>query len=219
MKLRNSLVAGVGFMILVGAGVFTPHVGYTAPPSPTANVNVVNTADNPVPTLAQGITSVAGNVNVTNTPTVNLAPGTTVALDNSTPVLVRSVDDAVRQIFQEQVEINMPVGSFGDNAVILTPAGKRVVIEHVSASGIDQGGEHLRYEVSTILRKDGVQVQSQHFLVSTRQGANLGVFTASQPMRVYGDPDTTIVLSANRARADATAAVTVTVSGYYVDVP
>ena len=40
----------------------------------TQNVRVVNTSSQPVPTTMQGTTTVTGNVNITNTPTVGLTP-------------------------------------------------------------------------------------------------------------------------------------------------
>lgn len=243
-KFRHYLFAAVGLVILVGALVVSsPSTVNSAPPTPTTNVTVVNTADNPVPTVAQGTTSVAGNVSVTgsvsvtNTPTVNLASGTNVGINNTptvnlasgasvginstttNPVFVRSVDDAVRQVFQQQFDFVVADGSYGQNAIMPVPVGKRVVIEHVSAAGIDHGGHRLRYEVLTTQYVGAVQVQSQHFLVAESQGEGLAIWYASQPMHVYGDGGTTIVVDASRELNTGTADVSMTVSGYFVNVP
>jgi hypothetical protein len=221
-KFRNYLFGAVGLVILVGALVLS---------SPST------TTDNPVPTLAQGTTTIAGNVSVTNTPTVNLASGATVGINNmptvdlasgasvgvnntkDNPLFVRSVDDAVRQVFQKQFNFIVADGSFGQNAVMPVPVGKRVVIEHVSAAGIDHGNHRLRYEVLTTQRVGAVQVQSQHFLVAESQGDGLAIWMASQPIHVYGDGGTTIVVDATRELSTGTADVSMTVSGYFVDVP
>ena len=126
------------------------------------------------------------------------------------------MDDAFRQTFQKQVTINVPDRSFGGNAALPVPSGKRAVIEHVSASGIDQGGHFLRYAVLTVKVENNVWNQVQHFLVSQRQEDTLGFFNASQPLRAYSDPGTTIVVEVQRAQNTGTASVGFTVSGYYV---
>src|SRR5439155_10253743 len=71
------------------------------------------------------------NVNVVNTPNVNVVNTT------ASPVPVRDVDNPARQPFQAQV-----VGGFADGAattgdipITTVPAGKLLVIEHVSVFG------------------------------------------------------------------------------------
>src|SRR5437773_9790505 len=68
-KLINYISASIGFVLLVSIiGFSIPKLGLgTTPTLPPADVRVVNTTTNPVPTLAQGTTNVA----VQNTPSVN----------------------------------------------------------------------------------------------------------------------------------------------------
>ena len=82
---RHLLVSAM----LVSVPVFADGM----PPLPNVPVNVTNTKANPVPTAAQGVTQVSGAVDVTgssvvvsNQPTVNLAPGSTVAVSGSVSV-------------------------------------------------------------------------------------------------------------------------------------
>jgi hypothetical protein len=42
---------------------------------------------------------------------------------------------------------------------------------------------------------------------------------ASQEMRVYGDPDSLVIVDVARPFGTSTASATMTVSGYFVDVP
>ena len=214
-KIRNYLLTVCGFVVLVGAVVLNSPVTAYSQTKPS-NVSVVNTASNPVPTLAQGTTNIAGNVSVTNTPTVNLASGASVGISNTTanPVLVRNVNDAVSQIFQKQMQINMAQGEFGKSASFFVPAGKRLVIEYVSAAGFDDGDQHLRFEVDTNVNGEG----ASHFLVTERQGGH-PFFRVSQQMRVYADPATHVQVVVLRPTSTTPAVAVMTISGYYVDQP
>ncbi len=230
-KIRNYLLTTCGFVVVVGAVLFSSPITACSQ-TKAGNVVVVNTNSNPVPTLAQGTTNIAGNVSVTNTPTVNLASGASVSVTNTptvnlasgtsvgisntpaNPVLVRSVNDAVGQIFQKQMQINMAAGEFGKSASFFVPAGKRLVIEHVSAAGFDDGDQHLRFAVDTSVNGEF----ASHFLVTERQGGH-PYFRVSQQMRVYADPATHVQVVVLRPTSTTTAIAVMTISGYYVDQP
>ncbi|MBI1756743.1 MAG: hypothetical protein HYR64_06515 [Fimbriimonas ginsengisoli] len=72
------LLTGASIGALASPLLYTNAIAARRAPTPTSVV-VVNTAAQPVPTAAQGTTTVAGTVNVGNTPTVNVGnlPGTT----------------------------------------------------------------------------------------------------------------------------------------------
>jgi len=212
----------------------SPSPGHSAQ---AQNVVVMNTAATPVPTAAQGTTMIAGTVDISGTPTVSLSPGASVAITGTptvgfapgstigidsgpnNPVFVRSVDDALRDTFQKQVTFTIDPGDFGKNAVIPVPVGKRAVIEHVSVSGNDLGGNRLRYGVLTVKVVNGIWNQVEHYLVADKQSDSLAIYNASQPLRAYSDPGTTIVVEAGREMAAGSANVTFSISGYYVAVP
>src|SRR6516164_4813188 len=67
-----------------------PAVGQKVPPPamPPQNVVVVNTSGQPVPTAAQGTTTVSGTVNVGNTPNVNVANTPSVNVANTPSVSI-----------------------------------------------------------------------------------------------------------------------------------
>src|SRR5215813_8954976 len=84
-KFKNYLLATTGFVIFTltvalinggraeGSGTLSNTPGSAPTPTSTgsAPVTVLNTTSNPVPTSVQGTTTISGNVNVSNTPTVN----------------------------------------------------------------------------------------------------------------------------------------------------
>jgi len=236
-SIRGQFAVG-GVVLLVGAFVLTmPSTGGSAPPPPTANVNVVNTPTNPVPTAAQGTTAVTGSVDISGTPTVGLASNARVAINSTAtvPVFVRSVDDAVRELFHMQTNMTLADGDIGTTAFFHVPDGKRLIIEHVSASGIIPAGQKLQLNLSTLVNNShqlGGSVQVTHFLVPQKlgvgdptsiggSGASIEIFNVSQPTRIYADADpanTSIVFSAGRGVSTGTGSVSISISGYYVGV-
>lgn len=217
-RVKTYLVGGLGLAIITSALV--PSTVSSAPPTSTANVNVVNTSDNPVPMVAQGTMAIAGSVGINGTPSVVLASGASVGVNNTAlnPVVVRSVDDTVRQVFQKQVSFDVP--GCGQTASVPIPPQKRLVIEHVSAAGIDNAPDprFLRFELATFV--NGVQVQ--HFLHSGTEGASGAVFGASQQMRIYAEPPHIMLAVAREycgLGSGISASATMSISGYYVDLP
>ncbi len=82
------------------------------------------------------------------------------------------------------------------------PAGKRLVIENVSA--------HMRVlagaEAEVPMVPQGTFGRESHF-------------SATQNMRLYADPNTAVTLSYSRSTTDTTGKVTLGFSGYLVDKP
>jgi hypothetical protein len=232
---KHYLFTALGFVTLVGVLVLLDATtGSSAPPASTSNVNVVNTTGNPVPTIAQGTTSVSGNVGINGS--VNLAPGTNVGINGSVqlapgtsvgvdsdidnPVFVRSVDN--RQIFQYEADFDIPDGEIGKTEGLHLPEGKRLVIEHVSATGIVPGGQKLQFVLTTVAA--GVQVT--YYLAPQALGfgdlSSIEVFNANQAMHIYavGDPaNTSIVFSVGRFVNTGHASASISISGYLVDCP
>ncbi len=82
----SAIARSLAGALLISASAFAEGL----PPLPTVPVNVTNPKTSPVPTAAQGVTQVSGAVDVSgssvavsNQPTVNLAPGSTVAVSGS----------------------------------------------------------------------------------------------------------------------------------------
>ncbi len=164
-----------------------------------------------LPSATQAV-PLPSNVNVVNTPNVNVVNPTT------QPVPVRDVDNPARQPFQVQV-----VGDFADGAsttgdipITTVPAGKLLVIEYVSLFGSMLTGQQL---VRARLQTGNPPVYSE--LRFNIQGGNVEVtrdyFVGSQ---FYAQPGPISCFAERNSTAGANpASVTFTVSGYFVDCP
>jgi len=161
----------------------------------------------------------ASNVNVVNTPTV------IVGNTPSTPLPVFDVDNPASQPFQESAQFTMAGGvspifsTISDITVV--PAGKMLVIEHVTfIGGTGPSGAKMFAGISTSISI--VAPEKNHFLVLTEQGVIFDntVFTASQPMRLYAGPGTTVRGNAFRSPDSlGEGPGEFSISGHFVDVP
>ena len=97
---------------------------------------------------------------------------------------------------------------------LFVPPGKRLVIEHVSASGVNNvTGSYLRFQVDTTANG----ANASHFLVTENLGSIF--YRASQDMRAYADSGTQVQALVLRGNNGAMAVAQLTISGYYVDAP
>ena len=186
--------------VLVGAlALLTPQASYSNPAGADKGVTVVNTSSNPVPVAAQGTTNIAGNVSVTNTPTVQAQQGGTWTVGvnswESNPVFVRHAGESARQPVQVAGFVNIDNGTFGTaNPLILytVPDGKRLVIEWASVGANVPAGQRITsFTFSTTAGNTG----QGHRLVVYDQGTTFNCsahFTASQQVRFYADPGTQV---------------------------
>lgn len=121
--------------------------------------------------------------------------------------------------FQASFEINLPVGTGGQNAGFQVPAGKRLVIEYVSGDALMPTGQKCLFSIFTSLA--GQPTGTRHLLETTtlgQFGASVS-FRASQVVRLYADPGTTVMLRADRDVATGTAVARMSLSGHLVAVP
>ena len=217
-KLKNSLVAFGGLSLLIGAiALVTPHAtpgqSDDTTVGPVKPVKVVNTPDEPVPVT--GITTITGDI--------SLAPGTSVAINNTpnvnvvntadAPVLERDVDNPARQPFQSST--NFP-SSF------MVPGGKRLVIEFLSARVAFP--EPCRMSDLTLSTVAGGQGAVYYFFPNTIDPVlRARAVVVNQETRIYADPGTQVAVNGERGCfAGGTLddyIGTVTISGYLVDVP
>ena len=239
-EFKRSALALVGVLILVGiATISKPHnsrgasgTSSGAPTSQTQNVNVVNT-----PSVNAQQTG-TWNVGISGTPVVGLdasnntvkfdAVNNTVKIDPTNPLPVRDVDSPARQPFQADATGSFLNGgvSTGDVHITTVPAGKLLIIEHMSALGTMIVGQKMTsVAIYTTLQKFNNGNGVPHFLAISLQGNNPvyneDFFAASQDTRLYADPGTEVTGFALR---DSTTglnanAVRFTISGYFVDVP
>jgi hypothetical protein len=215
--IRKTLLSSL-FAVLFCAQVMAQN----APSKTPDDVNVVNTP----------------SVNVVNTPTVQLAGTSTVQVsgttnvrvqnDSTSPVVVQDVSTPRRTPFQ--AEPGFPALPFiGDNPVlesIPVPAGKRLVIEHVSARAVlpfQSQSPFVYFSVTTTVA--GVTVEHslnvpQIFICGscTSSGGSLNV--TSQETKFYADGGTTVIAVVQGAGGSAEAInIKFAISGYLEDAP
>ncbi len=193
-KLKAPALTAAGLAVLIAGMILgTPEVAFAPPAMP---VIVTNTPANPVPTAAQGTTAVQ--------------------ITNTSPVAVRDVDNPARQPFQAQDASGF---SPQNEALFLfsVPAGKRLVLEYVTASILVTSGRKAGFFVrTTVTDANGVF----HWMNPVPHGtfANVGwdVWVVSQPVRLYAAGGTQFLLGAF-ADGPGGGSATVTFSGYLVD--
>lgn len=127
--------------------------------------------------------------------------------------------DNGRQPFQASAHSVMAGATNGDfQTIAFVPAGKRLVIENISANGrVPAGQPFLNLHISTNVANGGSKA---HYLVMSQQGSvgNTTWFAASQQVRLYADPGTSVTFSVFRVAAGPEGVVDVTISGYLIDV-
>ena len=167
--------------------------------------------------LSPSIQAAPLNVNVVNTPTVNVATMPPLLIDSSNPVLVRDVDNPARQPFTFR---EFRTYTFGDpeSFNFQVPTGKRLVIEQVSV-WIAGGVTNLRVRVRTIFPAGQPNYQSYNFMGTQVIGPDNSEFIASSQMRCYADEGTTATIDVWDFFTDFGAQAEVTVSGYLIDLP
>lgn len=232
-----SLAAGVGILLLTLALANADWV--LAQASKVTQVFVTNTAASPVPTLAQGTTTVGGTVNaaqsgpwdvgLTGTPNVNVASMPTVnaqqsgvwMVDVNGIALVRDVDHAARNLYNPQGNFgpSLQIGEFsacatGFGSHLTVPVGKRLVIEYVSGNGQALAGQPLHVSLTV----PGVNA-NYDFLPSKWGGdGTTDFFVLSQATRLYADSGA-IAVCVERIGTMGTATFRVALAGYLVDFP
>jgi hypothetical protein len=216
-RIKNSLVACAGLALVIAlVALATPtstqgQDGDTVgPPKP---VKVVNTPAEPVPVT--GTTTITGDV--------TLAPGTSVAINNSptvhvgnapdAPVPGRDVDNPARQPFQRSMSFP---------ASFTVPSGKRLVIEVFSARV--SFPEPCRLSDLYLVTVTGGQTAFYYHSPTTIEPVLLPrAVVVNQQTRIYADPGTSVTVNAERAcflgGTFDDYIGTATISGYLVDVP
>ena len=105
---------------------------------PNKDVRVVNTTEDPVPTVAQGVTTVAGTIEATQSGPWSVAVEGTppVHVANEEPIPV-SVQGTGAEPFQMSANEPIPGGASQITKFIDIPEGKILVVEYISFLGGD----------------------------------------------------------------------------------
>jgi|SRR6266496_1639737 len=215
-NLSNKSLLVISVMIL---GFASSAFGQTGS---SKDVNVVNTP----------------NVNVVNTPTVGIDPTkNTFRLANTQtePLPVTVVGAAVRHPFQARVNLNIPEGANADSATLSIPAGKRLVIEDVSALTFQPQGQALLLDFTTAAEDLVGANQSggfeNHDIALVSQGIFNGLerSVGHQKMLVFADESVQtpvsilrglgVTVTLSRGTFLGSAGARVTFTGYVEDLP
>lgn len=135
METCRKWFAAAGAVALITLALSQISPGPVAAQNQAAPVQVVNSPAEPVP--------VTGSVKVSNSPSVQLAPGSNVCIDPlcnvvrvgndiGTPVPVQSVDSSEEVLAGQSVLFREGV-TFGSRLVYTVPAGKRLIVDHIWA--------------------------------------------------------------------------------------
>ncbi len=116
--------------------------------------------------------------------------------------------------FSQRLDIVMTSG-FGQGTFVV-PAGVRLVIDYISADTACAVGGNMLFDVATYL--NGAEVEAHLPLMPN--GVILGqqVFSASSPMRMYADPNSTVTIALLGPSSGSGGAI-VGVFGHYVPAP
>ncbi|HEX4587447.1 MAG TPA: hypothetical protein VH185_05705 [Mycobacterium sp.] len=131
--------------------------------------------------------------------------------------------DPAHTAYQEEAFSDINPGAFGQGVFFNeVPAGKRLVIEHVSVRAELPPGQKARASILVSLKGSRVS----HSLVMVSQGTVIGqptnraAFFASQPMRLYTDAGQGAWgVTVERDAAVGLGVAYASISGYFVDVP
>lgn len=205
MKFTRYGLAAVG-VALVSLSMVLTDVPQVMAQSKAILVQVINSSANPVPTVAQGTTQVAGSV----------------AAQQSGAWNVGITEFSAKQPFQLSVDVALAVGVFHNNESpreFAVPAGKRLIIEHVSYHAMLDLTDRPQYSMRTTVNGE----HAFHTLVPVDNSPPFldhALFVASQQMRIYADPDTVVQHYFARGIAEnRPALINLGISGYLVDVP
>jgi len=191
--------------------IFILHSGDVAAqapsPQPTphpVNAKIVNTETEPVP--------VTGAVNIRNLGDQPIPVVGTVSVSNlgNTTLLVRDAEQ--RTPFQHEFNLSIPIGSFARTITIPIPAGKMLVVEHVSGNANVVGARMNTLSISTPSPVAGRLYY--HFFPWFHEGS---IANASSPVRMYAIGSISMGASMNTSLEGA--GVGGYISGYLINVP
>ena len=159
----------------------------------------------------------ASNVNVVNTPTVNIG-GT------SAPLPVKDADNPARQPFHYEASFQIANFNVANAATVPVPPGKRLVIEQVSALATvpAASGEVPSIEVTAV----GGGAEARSFVPMTYVGRHAfgDEAAATAGLRMYADPGSSVILKVDRSlditgNNTGTVSVFISATGYLVNLP
>jgi len=222
--MNNSIILAVK-AVFISALILAASISLQAQTSPK-NDNPANiaTAANPQTVIAtQG-----GQWNVGIDAAKNVVK---VASSDAEPVTVKLLgNNPGRKPFQVRVSANVPNGSTGADAILSIPAGKRMVIENISAIARTDPGTHMTMQLFSYFDNgDGIGDLSDitfHRIALIDQGTfvNLATSAANHKVLIFADEQigtahfsVSLQVRMDAAASGGTNQGQVTLSGYLED--
>jgi hypothetical protein len=138
------------------------------------------------------------------------------------PVPIQDMDNPARQSVQHSCVCSIPGGSAIDTDSVLVPLGKRLVIEFVSVHALLPTGQIPEVQVFTgtgALPGGTTSMGHQIALTGPLASAVTDIYQASQPVRLYADPGSEVLIHVARNQTGGAATFKVTWTGHLVDLP
>jgi hypothetical protein len=128
-----------------------------------------------------------------------------------------TMSSSAHQPFEQLIAFELSDGQGNGQDSIVVPSGKRFVIEFITAIVTVQVGQNA--VVTFFVQTGGVGAPGiVHCLALTPQGTFIGAtFAASQLVRLYADPGTTVIFELARSAATGVASGNISVTGYLED--
>jgi hypothetical protein len=210
MQSFRKTVSGVG-LLLVGAFLAAMAQPEPAIGAGSAPVTVVNT---PLPVTLSG--SVSGTVQAEQSGPWSVTVGNAAG----SPVLVRDVDRESPEPFQMNIHLTINAGDLFDGEAFSVPAGKRLVIECVTARTDVFPGQETEVFVTTTVGGQPVS----HVVPGAIQKLDFapGQYdetVSAQLVRFYADAGSTVGVGMRRNLSTNDAGGNVTISGYLLPAP
>jgi hypothetical protein len=214
-NLRNKLIAGCAVLILAAIGTVMNRQAAQAAGAP---VNIESPIPLPVTgtiaatqsgTWIVGLTGTPG-VNINNSPTVSLAPGTT--------ILARNLDDPGRIAYETGVHVACSGGSSCSFVFPTVPAGRSLVVEHLFGTVSFLGGPPTQFTVTAtalnfVLGNDNLL---SNFFANPGNGP-LGFMMFNQPVLFYVPSNGVFSVTVDSLTANIVGNAVVNASGYELD--
>lgn len=200
-------VSVAGILLLTGSLIVQPQMANGQGAPKVAPVEVTNTSANPVPTT--------------------LVPsGNTVRIGNnaSAPIPTYGQEDVTRQSFSKSAGLAFQPGtSSGPFGVTCVDAGKRLIIEDVSAFAFVPPDQKVF--ANMLVSHGDISPPTFHYLTHFPQGtadSSTGVkehFSATRHMHLYVDAGYCVSMFVSRTSDAGDGGYNATVAGYFVNVP
>jgi hypothetical protein len=201
---KYPLLALVAYLALIGVlAISTARPAHTQGGLPPGkDVRVINTAIEPVP------------VTLKSPSPVPVTLQGTAQIDTSSPIPVRDVSNPALQPFRASTIDSLDDGTdLGSAGLTTVPAGKRLVIDFVTAAAFLQSGQRASLQI-TVNGSTWPIAFTQVNLVDKVQ------MTATQGVQIILEPEETLGIRFTRdGGRSGVANVDVRVSGHYVDIP